>query len=123
MDTAMVVADAEGRIVHWDTVAQELFGHAAEEAMGRPVDLIVPEEYRSRHWDAFHRAMATGECRLDGAATNLPTLHRDGSVRVIPGRFVFLVDPRGTPVGAMAIYAPPAGGEEPWGPIVDAADS
>lgn len=113
----MVVADADGTIVHWDPVAEQLFGHRAADALGRPVDLIVPEEYRARHWDAFHRAMATGECRLDRAATNLPTLHRDGSVRVIPGRFVFLVDPRGAPVGALAIYGRPTGGEEPWSPV------
>ncbi len=115
----MVVADAGGRIVHWSAGAAELFGHAVEDALGEPVDLIVPPAYRDRHWAGFHRAMATGDCRLDGAATNLPTLHRDGTVRVIPGRFVFLVDPRGTPIGAAAIYADPAGGEEEWGPIIE----
>lgn len=117
----MVVADVDGRIVYWSAGATELFGHTAAEALGTPVDLIVPEDYRERHWAGFHRAMATGECRLDGAATNLPTVHRDGTIRVIPGRFVFLVDPRGTPIGAAAIYADPAGGEEAWGPIIEPA--
>ena len=91
----------------------------ADEVVGQPVDVIVPDAYRDRHWDGFHRAMATGECRLDRAATNLPTLHRDGTERVLPARFVFLVDARGTPVGAMAIYAEPVGGEQAWGPVLD----
>jgi len=119
--SALVVADVDGHIVHWSAGATELFGHAADDALGEPVDLIVPAEYRDRHWAGFRRAMATGECRLDGAATNLPTLHRDGTIRMIPGRFDFLVDPRGTPIGAAAIYAAPAGGEEAWGPIVELA--
>ena len=62
--------------------------------------------------------MATGECRLDRAATNLPVLHADGGERVLPARFVFLTDARDQPVGAMAIYAEPAGGEQVWGPVL-----
>ena len=62
--------------------------------------------------------MATGECRLDRAATNLPVLHADGSERTLPARFVFLTDARDQPVGAMAIYAEPAGGEQAWGEIL-----
>lgn len=116
---AIVVAGVDGRIVHWSAGAEELFGHSAAEALGRPVDLIVPEEYRERHWAGFHRAMATGECRLDGASINLPALHRDGSVRATPARFDFLVDPHGQPVGAAAIYAEPTGREEPWSPVTD----
>ena len=114
VDAAIVVADTSGRIVYWSSGAVALFGHPADDALGRPVDLIVPEAYRERHWAGFHRAMATGECRLDRAATNLPTLHRDGHEQVVPGRFVFLTDPRGAPVGAMAIYAEPVGGEQAW---------
>ncbi len=119
MDAALVVADRDGRIVHWSEQAERLFGHRAEEVVGEPVDVIVPDAYRDRHWDGFHRAMATGECRLDRAATNLPTLNRDGTERVLPARFVFLVDAHGTPVGAMAIYAEPVGGEQAWGPVLD----
>jgi len=118
---AIVVAGVDGRILQWTAAAEELFGHPAAEAIGQPVDLIVPDEYRERHWAGFHRAMATGNCRLDGAAINLPARHRDGSVRAVPARFVFLVDPHGQPVGAAAIYAEPAGGEEPWSPVIERA--
>ena len=62
--------------------------------------------------------MESGECRLDRAATNLPVVHADGAERVLPARFVFLTDARDQPVGAMAIYAEPAGGEQVWGPIL-----
>jgi PAS domain S-box-containing protein len=115
---AVVVADTEGRIVSWDAGAERLFGHAAADALGRSLDLIVPPAFRERHWAGFRRAMATGECHLDRAATNLPVLHADGSERLLPARFVFLTDARGSAAGAAAVYAEPTGGEQAWGPIL-----
>ena len=115
---AVVLADTEGRIVAWDAGAEALFGHPAAEAIGRTLDLIVPPAFRDQHWSGFRRAMATGECRLDRAAANLPVLHADGAERLVPARFVFLTDGRGTPAGAAAVYAEPAGDEELWGPVL-----
>ena len=116
--TGFVVADTDGVIGWWSAGAEPLLGYAPAEAVGRPLDLIVPEAYRPAHWAGFHRAMETEVCRLDRAATNLPVLHRDGGERVLPARFVFLTDARDAAVGAMAIYAEPVGGEEPWGAIL-----
>lgn len=116
--TGIVVADTDGVISWWSEGAELLFGHTPADAVGRTLDLIVPEAYREAHWAGFRKAIATGECRLDRAATNLPVLHRDGGERVLPGRFVFLTDARDVVVGAMAIYAEPAGGEQPWGAVM-----
>ncbi|MET0579633.1 MAG: PAS domain S-box protein [Ilumatobacteraceae bacterium] len=116
--TGIVMADTEGVITSWNAGAERLFGHRADDAIGQSLDLIVPPEHREAHWAGFHRAIATGDCRLDRQATNLPVVHGDGSRRVLPGRFVFLVDPRDAVVGAMAIYAEPAGAEEAWGAVL-----
>jgi PAS domain S-box-containing protein len=116
--TAIVVADTEGVITSWSTGAERLFGHHADDAIGQSLDLIVPPEHREAHWAGFRRAMATGVCGLDRQTTNLPVAHRDGGQRVVPARFVFLVDPRDVVVGAMAISAEPAGGDEAWGPVL-----
>jgi PAS domain S-box-containing protein len=115
---AIVTADIEGLIQHWNKGAEQLFGYSAAEASGQSLDLIVPHAYRERHWQAFRTAMSTGECRLDRAATNLPVTCKGGTVHVFPGRFVFLWDARNQVVGAIAIYATPAGSEQPFGPIV-----
>jgi PAS domain S-box-containing protein len=116
--TGIVMADTAGVITAWSAGAERLLGHPAADAVGRSLDLIVPEAYRAAHWTGFRRAVATGVCRLDRQATNLPVLHRDGGLRVLPARFVFLVDARDVVVGAMAIYAEPAGGEEAWGAVL-----
>jgi PAS domain S-box-containing protein len=118
MSAAVILADTDGRITAWSGDAERLLGHPAGAALGRTLDLIVPPDHREAHWTGFHRAMATAQCRLDRAATNLPVLHADGGVRVLPARFTFLTDGRDVPVGALVVYADPVGGEEAWGPVL-----
>ena len=50
---AVVIADAMGTIVFWNTAAQAMFGWSAGEAVGRSLDLIIPERLRKRHWDGY----------------------------------------------------------------------
>ena len=33
----------------------------ADEAMGKSLDIIIPERQRQRHWDGYENTMATGE--------------------------------------------------------------
>jgi PAS domain S-box-containing protein len=115
---AIVVSDTEGFIRYWNGGAERLFGYSAAEAEGQSLDLLVPWEYRERHWAGFRQAMRTGKCKLDRAATNLPVKCKDGTVRVFPARFVFLQDARHQVVGALGIYSTPEGSEQPFGPIL-----
>jgi PAS domain S-box-containing protein len=75
---AVVIADADGTIAFWNDAATRLFGWSASEAVGRPLDLIIPERLRARHWDGYGRVMATGRTRYDGQLLEVPALHRDG---------------------------------------------
>ena len=47
---ALVRSDLKGLIVDWDDGAEAFFGYTREEAVGESLDLIVPEEFRDRHW-------------------------------------------------------------------------
>jgi len=100
---ALVLSDTEGLIRYWNDGAERLFEYAAGEAAGQSLGLIVPRVYRERHWTGFRNAIRTGECKLDRAATNLPVMCKDGTVRVFPARFVFLQDARNQVIGAMGI--------------------
>jgi PAS domain S-box-containing protein len=119
MDHALVIADRDGTIIYWNTVAEELFGYPAHEAIGSPVDLIVPEQFRDPHWEGFRRVMAGGERHLQGAATHIPVRVHTGQVHAFPGRFIHIDEPGGNPIGALAVFTPRAGGEQPWTPIDD----
>jgi protein-histidine pros-kinase len=47
---AVIVGDIEtGMIVLWNPAAEELFGHTAADAVGRPLSLIVAESLRAQH--------------------------------------------------------------------------
>ena len=52
---AIVYADAEGVIQFWNAAATHIFAFAPEEAIGRSLDLIIPESFRQRHWQGFHK--------------------------------------------------------------------
>jgi PAS domain S-box-containing protein len=81
---AMVRTDISGRITHWDEGAEQLFGHTVVAAVGQPVDLIVPEDFRDAHWNGFRRAMERPE--IKDMAADLPVLCADGvSRRMAPG--------------------------------------
>jgi len=120
--TALVMCDRDGVITHWDAAAEEYFGHASTDAIGAPVRMIVPEEFRDGHDAGVARAMAGGARHLEGAATHLPVLHADGAVVCHPARFNHVMAADGSLVAAVAVVGPPAPGAEPWSPIDDAAD-
>lgn len=103
MDThAVIVADTDGRIIQWNDAAETLFGHPAEDAIGRSLDLIVPTHLRDAHWAGFARAMQ--DPQIKDLAADLPVLCADGVVRSFAGRLLVLSDGLGTAIGAMAIY-------------------
>jgi PAS domain S-box-containing protein len=111
--TAVVVADADGKICYWNGGAEALTGHPAAAAVGRSLDLIVPPDYRQRHWAGFRAAMASGSATFEGASASIPILCADGAIRRWPARFTLIRDARGTPAGAAAVLVTPAEGDPP----------
>ena len=101
---AVVVADKSGVIHMWSAGAQGLFGYSAEQALGKKLDLVVPEEYRAQHWAGFNRAMETGAADMAGQPFDLPILCSNGELRVFKGLFVLLRDAQAATIGAMAIF-------------------
>src|SRR3546814_8609447 len=76
---ALVFAEPSCVIRIWNSAAESLFGHGAAEAIGQTLDLIIPPEYRARHWAGFRAAMAAGDGNIDHSSFTIPALHRDRS--------------------------------------------
>jgi PAS domain S-box-containing protein len=114
---AVVVADTDGIIVSWNDGAEDLFGHSAADAIGQSLDLIVPDDFRERHWAGFRQAMSTGKPKLDRPAARLPAKCAGGAVDVFPARLVFLTDAHDRAAGALAIFERPDGVTQPFSPI------
>lgn len=75
---AVIIADPAGTIVFWNDAAARLFGWSASDALGKSLDLIIPERFRARHWAAYRRVMETGHTRYGSQLLQVPALHRDG---------------------------------------------
>ncbi|MDB5990933.1 MAG: domain S-box protein [Herbaspirillum sp.] len=74
----VVVCDAGGAIIVWNPAAERIFGFTESEALGKSLDLIIPERQRQRHWDGYHKTMATGETRYGNDVLRVPALHKEG---------------------------------------------
>jgi PAS domain S-box-containing protein len=103
-EPAVILAEPSGVIRSWNSGAEALFGHAAADAIGQKLDLIVPLEFRERHWAGYRAAMAAGDGNIDHGAFNIPALHRDGTVMRVEVRLMVLHDARNRAAGAMAVF-------------------
>jgi PAS domain S-box-containing protein len=101
---AVVATDRDGMIRVWNPGAERIFGHRADEALGQSLDLIIPERLRPRHWDGFHRVMATGESHYGaGDLLSVPGIRKDGQRISLEFTIVPLKDERGQMQGLAAV--------------------
>ena len=77
---AIICADADGIITHWNPGAERLFGHSAADATGAPLEIIIPQHLHGPHSRGMSRLLATGEPKLVGKTVEVPAVHRDGSM-------------------------------------------
>ena len=75
---AVIASDATGNITLWNPAAERMFGHTEIEAMGKSLDLIVPQRQQQRHWDGYHKTMETGVTRYGHDVLRVPAVHKDG---------------------------------------------
>ncbi len=101
---AIVAADRDGIIRFWNPGAERIFGHAAADAIGRSLDLIIPERLRERHWHGYRATMASGKSRYgDGDVLSVPALHRSGATISVEFTVVPLKNETGTILGMAAV--------------------
>jgi PAS domain S-box-containing protein len=100
---AVVVADAGGVITLWNPAAERLFGFTTTDALGKSLDLIIPERLRQRHWAGFDKAMASGETSPGRDLLRVPALHKDGRTISIAFTVGLLFGPEGKVTGIAAV--------------------
>ncbi|MCT4783835.1 bifunctional diguanylate cyclase/phosphodiesterase, partial [Exiguobacterium himgiriensis] len=76
---AIIVADADRKIVEWNHGAENLFGHLAQDVIGSSITLIIPERFRDAHEAGMKRYHATREANVIGRTIELVGLRKDGS--------------------------------------------
>ena len=103
MGDAVVVSDAQGAIVVWNDAATRLFGFSEEEALGHPLDLIIPDRLRGRHNEGYAKTVTTGITRYGTSLLKVPALHKDGRQLSIAFTVALLTGPQDEVRGVAAI--------------------
>jgi PAS domain S-box-containing protein len=101
---AIVFADRAGTIRSWNRGAEAMYGWTAAEAIGKSLDLIVPERLRARHWAGWERAMSTGVTRYSGTELlAVPAVTKDGRTISIEFTIQLVRDDAGAIAGPVAV--------------------
>ncbi|MEA2737085.1 MAG: hypothetical protein QOH05_392 [Acetobacteraceae bacterium] len=104
MAEAIVYADAGGVIRYWNHGATRVFGFTSDEALGQPLDIIIPPGLRERHWEGYHATMRTGQSRYgEGHLLSVPAIRKDGTRISVEFTIVPFTDEAGHMVGIAAV--------------------
>jgi PAS domain S-box-containing protein len=77
---AIVIVDHEGKIVLFNRRATFMFGWSSDEAIGRPVEILLPDSLQSIHADVHRKGfMAEPYTRAMGANRDLKAKHKNGT--------------------------------------------
>jgi PAS domain S-box-containing protein len=77
---AIITADETGVVESFNPAAERIFGYAADEMVGRKINLLMPEPHRDTHDEYIARYLRTGEARIMGRGRELEGRRKDGSV-------------------------------------------
>jgi PAS domain S-box-containing protein len=100
---AVIMADRDGIIRLWNRGAEIIFGFGEKEAVGRSLDLIVPDKFRRAHNEGYRLAMETGQIRHDGRVLTTRSQHKWGSRLYVDLSFGLLKDDAGKVIGSFAV--------------------
>lgn len=99
---AIIVADRQGLIQIWNHAAADLFGFRPDEAIGRSLDIIIPEHLRQARWKGFQQAVASGVTKHGREALKTRATHKTGQKVYVSLAFAVLKNRDGHVLGAMA---------------------
>lgn len=77
---AVIVTDEVGRILQFNAAAERLFGYPAADAVGRGVEMLMPEPERSAHAGFMRRYLETGEAKIIGIGREVLAQRATGEV-------------------------------------------
>jgi PAS domain S-box-containing protein len=92
---AVIASDPSGAINLWNPSATRMFGFTEAEALGKSLDIIIPQRQQQRHWDGYHKTMETGITKYGNDVLRVPAVHKDGHTLSIAFTVAMLHTPDG----------------------------
>ncbi|MFN2543224.1 MAG: PAS domain S-box protein [Actinomycetota bacterium] len=95
----IITIDHEGRVVEFNPAAEQTFGYAAEDIVGKEMaQFIVPRAPRGRHREGLARYLAKGPGAFIGRRVELTALRSDGSEFPVEVSITAIEDENGPPM-------------------------
>ncbi|SMF57491.1 PAS domain S-box-containing protein [Tistlia consotensis] len=98
---AMLMTGEDGTILMVNSEAEAIFGYAADELVGQPVELLLPERFRSGHRRDRRLFLGDAGKRMMGVGRDLYARRKDGSEFPVE----IGLNPLGTPEGTVVLSA------------------
>jgi PAS domain S-box-containing protein len=76
----IVSSDQQGRVVSWNSAAENAFGYSADEVIGEPASVIIPKRFREAHANGMQAVVSNdGNGESIGKTIKMTGLRRDGT--------------------------------------------
>ena len=75
---AIITVDIGGKIIFWNQKAERMFGFSANEVIGHPVALIMPERFREEHKKGLEKAASHQQHKIAGNILELVGQRKGG---------------------------------------------
>jgi PAS domain S-box-containing protein len=75
---AMIITNEEGEIVLINRQTEKLFDYTKEELIGKPVEILIPPDFRNKHVSHRTQYMEAPKVRSMGAGLELFAIRKDG---------------------------------------------
>jgi PAS domain S-box-containing protein len=101
---AILYIDKAGIIHVWNASCERIFGFTTAEAVGQPLDIIIPANLRERHHKGHAETMRTGHTKYgSGDLLSVPALRKDGTRISVEFSIIPFRDAGGAITGMAAI--------------------
>jgi PAS domain S-box-containing protein len=78
---AVITVDEDQRIIFFNQGAEQIFGYARDEAIGQPLEVLIPQRFRAEHADQVRRfGESAVAARRMGERGQISGLRKDGEV-------------------------------------------
>ena len=75
----IIAGESRGRVIFWNRGAEAIFGYSADEAVGKPLTFVMPEEFRRGYQRRIKRVISAGKSEIIGRRFEVFGLRKNGS--------------------------------------------
>jgi diguanylate cyclase (GGDEF)-like protein/PAS domain S-box-containing protein len=77
---AIILADSEGNIIFCNPSSQRIFGYEEEEILGKPLTILMPEQFKEAHKNGLERTNKTGKSQYIGSIIEMQGLRKNRDI-------------------------------------------